>query len=340
MKKLMVLTLTIILIVGAFPALAQDDLEFDIEVLVDGLNNPRRFVVTDDGSIYITDPGLGGDIEAEGAFGPAFFGETGQIVVYSNGEVNPILESLPSAELSPTEYVGPSALYLGESGLWFLLGEGNRDAVDGSMVLAFWDMESEAATVVADFFAAEEELNPDGANIQTNPNDLDVTPDGTVMIADAGCNCIWSWTEADGLAVAHVWEDNPVPTSIDVTDEGDYYIGFLSGFPFAEGSARVEHYSADGELLDTLEGLTTVTDILWAEGVLYIVEFAMFGDQGWTPETGRLLAVGEEEYLVIAEGLNLPYHLEASPAGNFLVSVNTGYSEPGTGQIIEIKLAE
>ena len=41
-----------------------------------------------------------------------------------------------------------------------------------------------------------------------------------MYIADAGGNDLLSWTAEGGLQVVHAWPDNPVPTSVEVADNG------------------------------------------------------------------------------------------------------------------------
>lgn len=333
MKYASVLLLLLLFLTSLVPAMAQDDMA----PLVEGLNNPRRFVVAEDGTVYITNPGTGGDIVTDGMMGPVNSGFTGQVLALSpDGELSVALDELPSAELSPAEYVGPSDIIVTEDAIWVAIGEGSREAIEATAVVQAYDRETGELLQTIDIWAAEEEFNPDPAIVQSNPNDIELAPDGTLFIADAGCNCVWKWTEADGISVAHVWEDNPVPTSITFGDDGSYYIGFLTGFPFPVEGARIEHYSADGELVETFEGLTMVTSVAWFDGTLYAVEFAQFGEEGPVPGSGRVVTVSADGVETYAEGLVLPYHIAFTPDGQAWVSVFSAFMPEPNGMIIPV----
>jgi sugar lactone lactonase YvrE len=190
----------------------------------------------------------------------------------------------------------------------------------------------------------EEANNPDGSQeLVSNPADFAVADDGTIYIADASGNSLLTWTAADGLNVFVAWpggDENAqaVPTSVAIGADGSIYVGFLSGFPFAAGSARIEQYSADGELLQTFEGLTLVTDVLVSDmGDLYAVEMASgFGDTGYIPESGRIIRVTADGVEAVAEGLNFPYGFTMDADGNFLVTVDSAFGAPDTGRVVRI----
>jgi hypothetical protein len=129
-----------------------------------------------------------------------------------------------------------------------------------------------------------------------------------------------------------------VPTSVAIAPDGTLFVGFLSGFPFLPGSARIEHYSAAGELLHTHEGLTLVTDVLVdADGNLFAVQMAAeFGDTGYKPESGSIVQVTDDGLVAIAEGLNFPYGAAFDADGNFVVTVNSAFVAPDSGEVIKI----
>jgi hypothetical protein len=144
-----------------------------------------------------------------------------------------------------------------------------------------------------------------------------------------------------GLLPFATWDidDNPVPTSLDFGPDGDLYVGFLSGFPFAAEGSRIERWSPNGELVETYEGLTLVTDVLVDdEGVIYAVEHAAgFGDRGFIPDSGRVVIVTPGSGITpVLEGLRTPYGLAQGPAGRLVVSVATADAS-GTGMVIAVE---
>jgi sugar lactone lactonase YvrE len=135
-------------------------------------------------------------------------------------------------------------------------------------------------------------------------------------------------------------DDNPVPTTVAVGPDGSVYVGFLTGFPFPSEASRIEVYSPEGELAQTFEGLTMVTDLLLGDdGTLYAVQMAdSFGDQGFNPESGSVVAVSEDGIVPVVEGLNFPYGLALTPDGGLVVSLNAAFGEPGTGMVIPLEM--
>jgi len=150
---------------------------------------------------------------------------------------------------------------------------------------------------------------------------------------DAGGNDLLSWTEAGGLQLVHAWSDNPVPTSIEVAENGDLYIGFL-GAGMAPGAGKIEHWS-DGELVETFSGLSTVTDILLDGDTLYAVQLTIFTDQG--PGPGSVVTVTADGATPIAEGLIAPFGIAQGADGALYVTFGTVAFAPGmTGGVVRL----
>lgn len=306
------------------------------EVVAEGLNNPRGLFIDSDGTLYIAEAGRGGDITAEGAYGPVQVGGTGQIVTVAGGEQRVLVTGLPSQDQGG-EVRGTSALAVVGDRLWVVVGQGAA-SVPLTYSLVGMDKSTLRVTQVVDVLSAEAAQNPDGEIVDSNPVDLGLDGEGRVYIVDAGANTVWRWTDA-GLEVFATWsaDDNPVPTAIAFGTDGDAYIGFLGGFPFEEGGARVERYSLDGTLVETFTGLTNVVDLAFgADGNLYAVEIGRFGDLGWIPETGRIVQVSAGGVTAVAEGLTMPYGLAQRDDGAWLVTINSAYAPLGSGQVIAV----
>jgi hypothetical protein len=111
----------------------------------------------------------------------------------------------------------------------------------------------------------------------------------------------------------------------------------MTGFPFEAGTARIEVWSPEGELVQTFEGLTMVTDLLVAQdGTLYAVQLADgFGDQGFNADSGSVVIVSEDGIEPVAEGLSFPYGLAQDADGNLAVSINA-MGAPGSGSVIPV----
>jgi sugar lactone lactonase YvrE len=343
-RKLIVLVSVFTLFIFAsLPVAAQD------EPVASGLNSPRQVSYDSEGNLYIAEAGSGGEETGTGAFGEVKFGPTSQItVVTAEGEQSVILPELISTDTGFGNINGAADVFVTDDSYWVVLGEGPEEVPEGSNVSAVVQIDRETMEIgdVIDVGAYEVAENPDGSpETVSNPVDLDVAEDGTLYIVDASGNTVLTWTAEDGLATFAVWppdetgqEPSAVPTAVDIGPEGDVYVGFLSGFPFPTGGARIERWSAEGELVETFEGLTLVTDVVVTEdGTVYAVEMAEgFGDEGYIPDSGRVVTVSAEGVEAVAEGLPFPYGLAQTPDGGWVVSTYAAFSAPGSGEVIAI----
>lgn len=316
-------------------------------LVVSVLNNPRHIFIAEDGTIFVAEAGSGGEIEGEGPYGPAPYGESGRVSsISAAGDVTAVIPSLLSLDAGFGQIEGPTSIVVTEDSYWVTLGIGPQTVPEGKYVEAVVQFAKDTLEVlnVIDLRAFEAANNPDGAQeVVANPADLAVGADGTLYIADASGNAVYTWTEAAGLAVFASWpgvegEPQAVPTSVAVGADGAVYIGFLSGFPFPPGGARIERYAADGTLEFTYTGLTLVTDVLATDDALYAVEMASgFGDSGYTPNSGRIVSVTEEGITPVAEGLNIPYGLAIDAEGNMYVTIASAFAAPDSGSIIRLE---
>lgn len=329
------------LTLGALPALAQDD-----DAVATGLNGPRHLFYADDGTLYISEAGKGGDEAAEGPYGEAKAGFTGQITsVSAEGEQAVVIPELWSLDAGFGQIEGPTSVYVTEEGVWATLGIGPKDPGDKPVeALVEFDPATGEVIQSIDFRAWEAENNPDESpELVSNPSDIDVDADGKVYIADASGNSVLTWTEADGLQLFAAWpatdtDPSAVPTSVSVGPDGDIYVGFLTGFPFPTGGSRIERYSPDGTLNTTYVGLTLVTDVLVTDdGTIYAVQFADgFGDEGYNAGSGSVVVVTEDGLQSVVGSLNFPYGIAESPDGELVVSVDSYNAAPDSGRVISI----
>lgn len=342
--------LTLVALVGVFSLWGQADLANaqDPEDPAMSYNNIRGLFYTDDGTLYMVDAGTGGTVPSLNPLGEVVGGGSGVVYkVAADGSVTAIIYGLPSIAAGP-EVIGAHDIHVTDDAIWLVLGQGgNPDAgvETGLSPFAFsvvaLDRESLRVIEFIDLYAYEAEVNPDGNAIDSNPTRLAVGQDGTVYIADAGANAVLAWTADAGLSTFAVWNDNPVPTSVSVGPDGSVYVGFLTGFPFLEGSSRIEQYSPDGELIATFEGLTLVVDVVvTAEGEIYAVEFARFdleaGGFPWLADSGRVVQVSADGLTPVLEGLNYPYALVQTPSGGWAVSVNAAFMPAGSSEVMFI----
>jgi hypothetical protein len=145
-----------------------------------------------------------------------------------------------------------------------------------------------------------------------------------------------SWTADAGVEIAASWlfeGDNPVPTSVETDAEGNLYVGFLTGFPWPEGAARIEKWSG-GELVETFSGLTAVVGLLVTDdGTIYATELGVFTQgSGFSP--GRVVMVSADGITPLLEGLPSPYGLAMNAAGELYVA--TGAIGGQDGAVVRV----
>lgn len=327
--RVAIATLALAAGIAATPVLAQGD----PKVYAEGLTNPRNMSFDSAGMLYVADAGNGGPQMTPD---DTPFGASGSILsVAADGKLTTVVNGLVSyREGNP---LGANDVQVTDTSIWVLIGETSDFTIPFTHALVELDKATGRVKTYVDLLSAELELDPDGnPNKQSNPTDFVVAADGTIYIANAGCNCLMSWTKADGVKIVVAWPhktDNPVPTALALGADGDLYVGFLTGFPFPKEGSRIERWSA-GALKTTYKGMTAVTGLLSAaDGTLYAVEFGVFEQgKGWGP--GRVVKVAESGLTPVMENLTSPYGLAQAPDGTIVVS--TGSTGGADGRILVV----
>ena len=331
-------------------------------LLASGLLNPRFIATGDDGSLYVTEAGVGGDepimenpLAGEGgppeatpaadAASPAAAepagsrGFTGQVTkIAPDGTVSVLATGLASY-LFGFEPTGPAGITFANGMLWVAVGgsgpaTATMDAIETENCVVSVDPATGEWTIVADIGAFERSDNPHPATVDSNLYGISAGPDGSVRVADAGGNAVYSVNPADGtFAVLAVLDDIPlpegaqgpptlqaVPTGIAENPAGGIFQGLLSGGPFPPGAAKVLTIAEDGTVADFATGLTMVTDVeIGPDGNVYACQISA-NFLAEIPEPGsvvRIAADGTSE--IVADGIMLANGITFDAEGNLYV---------------------
>jgi hypothetical protein len=266
-----------------------------------GLNNPRGLALGPNGAVYVAEAGAGGagPCRVAPTNETRCFGLTGAISRFFNGTQARIITGLPSHALPGGEAAnGPNDLSFQNTGDMFVVMGLGFDPVDrrffrdaGASFGKLLQISEGQIREAGDVTAYERDVNPGGGPPDSNPYGVLVLQSVRV-VADAGANAVVSVIASGLVNTVAVFPSRPnratdaVPTAIAVGPDGAYYVGELSGVPFATGAANV-YRVAPGQAPQVFRsGFTTVTDIDFGpDGSLYVIEpstgpqfFALPGD--------------------------------------------------------------
>ncbi|MBA3414103.1 MAG: ScyD/ScyE family protein [Chloroflexia bacterium] len=217
---------------GSATALAQEDglppTPAGCEVIAEGLVNPRGIALGDDGTVYVSEAGSGGDevvtppgaaeepsqvatpdpvaAEAipadseEGEAGPPLTrGDSGQVTQIAPDGTQSVLAS---GLASYSEGVGPLGIVFADGQLWVAVGGAGVafgvEPLETEAAVVRIDPASGEATVVAELAPYEVANNPDGSDINSNLYGMDLGADGRLYVADAGGNSLYAVDPASG----------------------------------------------------------------------------------------------------------------------------------------------
>jgi hypothetical protein len=191
-----------------------------------------------------------------------------------------------------------SVAAIGSRSMWVTTSSPTDPTSDSGQAL--WRVSNGKARMIANLFELEE-LDPDGAGVDSNPYDVAALGGDAALVVDAGGNSLHR-IDAEGnaqlvatfpvddlLSTANFNElagcpdveplcaipapaipGQSVPTSVVVGPGGDYWVGELTGFPAPTGQSRVWRIQAgatdvqcgvDPECTVALSGFTSIVDL-------------------------------------------------------------------------------
>ncbi len=307
-------------------------------VVASGLNNPRKLAVGPDGTVYVTEAGVGGNsgnciTSPEG--GTACYGPSGSITRIARGAQTRVLTGLPSAADQTTGMAadGPSAVLIDGDGTLGVLnqdlglnpdgtnGFGADGALFGKLLAARPGSDSSTWETLADFAKFEAENNPDkGAGAQPG-EEIDSDPYAMVRFGP-------------GLAVA----DAAANDLLYLDEKGD--ISVLAVFPTQPGVIPADAFGPGNPPADTPVDIQSVpTSVaVGPDGALYVGELTGFP---FVPGTARVWrVVPGQAPTVYASGFTNIVDLAFDRQGHLLVleiAKNGLNSNDPTGALIRVE---
>jgi hypothetical protein len=273
-----------------------------VTVVMTGLDNPRGLALAKDGTLYVAEAGTGGAGPCAPTGRPApedvsCAGNTGAVSRLRHGAQKRIVTGLPSSAhptLAGAQASGPQDVSLrARGGLYVAVGLGGGPAYRATLGEGFgrlirvderhgtWRSHGTWTRSVADVAGYEFDENPGGGPPDSNPFGLAA---GGRLVVDAGGNSLLRVRGGviSTIATFPSRDDgrptDAVPTCVAVGPDGAYYVGELTGVPFATGAARV-YRVVPGEAPEVfLEGFTTIIDLAFdRHGSLYVLQHSSAG---------------------------------------------------------------
>ena len=344
-----------------------------LEIVAEGLNNPRGLTFGPEGGLYVAEAGTGGAgpciLNSNNQF--VCYGATGSITRITLGGVptqTRLVTGLPSMAAPPgTANAGVAAL--GPHDVDFQ-GRGNGFVTIGAALAPdrrFSDAtHPEFAAVGANIgrlvrfqpngkWSFEEDLaafeglaNPDGGALDSNPFGLLALP-GRQVFTDAGGNSLNAVAANGSISNLAVFPSRTVgtatfqavPTGVAQGPDGELYVGQLTGFPFLLGQANVYRVPANGGTPEVFaSGFTKIIALAFGpDGSLYVLQISSTGGAPPQGGTGSLLRVspdGTTRTTIVAPGAGLvaPGGIAIARDGSIYV---TNFSvSPGTGTVVRV----
>ncbi|MBA3643824.1 MAG: ScyD/ScyE family protein [Chloroflexia bacterium] len=206
------------------------------------------------------------------------------------------------------------------------------------------------ATLVADIGQWHRD-NPVSAPVGGYEPDANVfsmiAHDGALWFVESNSAYVGTVT-SDGTItrIADLSDDNMVPTAITASPDGGIFIGYLTEFPFLDGTSKVSDLAPDGTATDIGTGLSMVTGLaVGDDGTLYAVEIATGDPTGpqdsqFLPMTGRSVRQTSQDSLEpVVICLTLPVSLDTDVAGLLYTSVPAIGADAGTGMVVSFDVS-
>ncbi|TVP61135.1 MAG: ScyD/ScyE family protein [Nodularia sp. (in: Bacteria)] len=306
-------------------------------VIADNLNNPGGLSFSNDGKLYITESGTGGNgacVPPPSGEGDSLcYGTNGVVSVIDNGEIKPVLTELPSLALPDGKRAaGPRDIQFDATGqAYVLLGYGTNPTYRESLgetglgTIISPDFATNSWTSIADIANYELVNNPDGDDLNSNPLKILIDGDQLLTVDSAGNGLLRVNTDGSELQALAVL---PTQTLVDPI--------FPPSFTPSNEPEQVPTQTEPPPLVTTIQSVPTGV-AKGLDGAYYISEYTGFP----FPEGGaNIYRVGDDGIPTIyAEGFTHLMDLEFDYAGNLYVlqyANESGWKNNLDGSLIKI----
>jgi hypothetical protein len=319
---------------GAVPAFAGDrqvaaSAAPSVTVVMMGLDNPRGLTFGKGGALYVAEAGRGGSGPCTLLRGQEVcFGRTGAVTRLHEGVQQRLVTGLPSYAPSTGEgATGPHDVSLRHGRIYIPIGLGAepttlRTTLHPDLGWLIRARTSGTWEKVADIAGYEQNANPDGGPHESNPYGL-LAGAGGRLVVDAAGNSLLHVSGRGNIATmavfpsrAHGRATDAVPNSVARGPDSAYYVGELTGVPFAAGAARVYRVVPGQAPQVFLEGFTAIIDLTFGpDGSLYVLQHATGPDLAGDGALIRVAPDGTRTIMASA-GLVRPTSVVIAPTGD------------------------
>lgn len=320
--------------------------QIQVDVVLDGLFNPRGLTVGPDGAVYVAEAGRAGDDDVRAGYEkvPFKIGRTARVTrMTPGGQRDTILDNLPSVRTPDDIFGATGVAFIGDD-LYVLTAAGGRDVGDPDFDNQILKVGPDGATSQVANMTQLNYQNPPLARLRDPRADVEggvpyglTAMDGKLYATDANLETVTEITlDGSSRRLIELPASNRVLVGLTPAPDGSLWVAEYGPFPHQPGGSKISRLTLDGELTDAWTGLTQAIGVAFGpDGSAYALQFASRARAG---ESGSLVRRWPDGHVeTIVSGLNVPTGLAAAPDGSLFISENGNKSENGTGRVLRVQ---